>query len=95
MVTKANSASNKPPGAPRWTYVLGSLVGAVGLLWGIVSYFISKPESGKAGIAASAPNPAVTVSGSGSVGVGTMSGGQISLGSPLPAPASAASTAKP
>ena len=95
MLTKANSASNKPPGAPRWTYMLGSLVGAAGLLWGIVSYFISNPESGKVGSAASVPKPAVTVSGSGSVGVGTMSGGQISLGSALPTPASAASTAKP
>lgn len=82
-----NTSGEKPAGPPRWTYVVGSIVAAGGLLWGMVSYFIPKPESQKPAAAITTPSPAsVSVSGSGSVGVGTMSGGQITVGTPAPPP---------
>ena len=88
MVKKPKPASGKE-GAPRWTYVAGAVVAVVGLAWGIVSYFIPKPEPLRQGAAAS--NATVTVSGSGNAGVGTMSGGQIAVGSPATQAASPAS----
>jgi hypothetical protein len=82
--------TGKPKGAqdgpPRWTYVAGAVVAVGGLGWGIVSYFIPKPEAAKPAAA-----PAVVVSGSRSVGVGTMSGGRISVGGSDPAQEAAAS----
>jgi len=75
---------NAKDGAPRWTYVAAAIVAIGGLVWGIVSFFIPKPEVPKAPTAASAPT--VSVSGSGSVGVATMSGGQISVGAPATQP---------
>jgi len=84
-------------GAPRWTYWAAAVVAAGGLLWGIVSYFIPKPQLSKSAATASAPT--VSVSGQDNVGVGTMSGGQISVGTPaVPPPAAGApsgSTSKP
>ena len=72
-----------PSGAPRWTYAVGAVVGAAALLWGIVSYFIPKPEAPKAPVAAvPAPAPSVNVEGTGNIGVGTMSGGTITQGAP-------------
>ena len=74
-------AINKKPakdGVTRWTYWVAAIVAIGGLLWGIVSYFIPKPDLAKTAI--NPASPSVTVSGQGSVGVGTMSGGQISLG---------------
>ena len=68
-------------GAPRWTYAVGAIVGAAALLWGIVSYFIPKPEPLKPPVAAvPAPAPSVNVEGTGNIGVGTMSGGTITQG---------------
>ncbi len=82
-----NTSGDKPAGPPRWTYVVGSIVTAGGLLWGIVSYFIPKPDPQKPAPAAATPAlPSVSVSGSGSVGVVTMSGGQISVGAPVSPP---------
>ena len=68
-------------GAPRWTYAVGAIVGAAALLWGIVSYFIPKPEPPKPPVAAFPPPvPRVNVEGTGNIGVGTMSGGTITQG---------------
>ena len=70
-----------PSGAPRWTYAVGAVVGAAALLWGIVSYFIPKPEPPKPPVAAvPAPVPSVNVDGTGNIGVGTMTGGTITQG---------------
>ena len=77
-------------GPPRWTYIAGAVVAIGGLAWGIVGYFIPKPEFPKAPSTVSAPG--VNVSGNGSVGVGTMSGGQVSLGASVAQPAAATST---
>jgi hypothetical protein len=85
MAAKPKDAKEGPP---RWTYAAGAIVAIGGLAWGIVSYFIPKPELPKA--PAAAPATTVTVSGSGSVGVGTMSGGQISVGAAPPAAAASA-----
>jgi hypothetical protein len=87
MATKPKDIKDGPP---RWTYVAGSIVAIGGLVWGVVSYFIPKPELPKAPATVSAPG--VTVSGNGSVGVGTMSGGQISVGAPATQPTAATST---
>lgn len=78
MVTKKPTEAKE--GAPRWTYVAGSTVAVAGLIWGIASYFIPRPEPTKAAVAA--PSPTVSVSGAGNVGLGSMSGGHISLGVP-------------
>jgi hypothetical protein len=32
-------------GAPRWTYVVGALVAAGGLIWGIISHFDDKRQA--------------------------------------------------
>ena len=70
-----------PSGAPRWTYAVGAVVGAAALLWGIVSYFIPKPEPPKPPVAAvPAPAPSVNVEGTGNIGVGSMTGGTITQG---------------
>ena len=70
-----------PSGAPRWTDALGAIVGAAALLWGIVSYFIPKPEPPKLPVAVvPAPPPSVNVDGTGNIGVGSMSGGTITQG---------------
>jgi hypothetical protein len=83
-----------PSGAPRWTYAVGAIVGAVGLVWGIVSSFIPKPgDAAKAAPAATQPTTSVTVSGSGNVGVGNNSG-TINIGAPAPA-TPPASTSRP
>ena len=80
MVAKPKTAP-APSGAPRWTYAVGAIVGAAALLWGIVSYFITKPEAPKAPVAAApAPVPSVNVEGTGNVGVGSMSGGTLTQG---------------
>lgn len=36
--------SARSTGAPRWTYIAGALVAVAGLVWGIVSFLISRPE---------------------------------------------------
>lgn len=88
MVKKSSDGKEGPP---RWTYTAGSIVAIGGLVWGIASYFIPKPEQQKPTPAAVTPAPSVSVSGSGNVGVGTMSGGQISVGIPaVPSKASSA-----
>ena len=72
-----------PSGAPRWTYAVGAIVGAAALLWGIVSYFIPKPEPPKPPVAAvPAPAPSVNVDGTGNIGVGSMTGGTITQVAP-------------
>lgn len=48
-------------GAPPWTYALSAIVGAAALVWGIVSYFVPKPEPTKTPVVV-APGPAVTQS---------------------------------
>ena len=55
------SSAGKPSGAPRWTYVVGALVGAAGLVWAVASHFIPKAETPKQP-AASAPLPSYTAS---------------------------------
>jgi hypothetical protein len=73
--------------------IVGALVPASGLVWGVVTHFVPKVEPAKtpataqaavAPVAASAsvPGPSVSVSGSGNVGVGVMSGGTINNGKP-------------
>jgi hypothetical protein len=32
-------------GAPRWTYVVGALVAAGGLIWGVISHFVDKQQA--------------------------------------------------
>ena len=82
MVAKPKIAP-APSGAPRWTYAVGAIVGAAALLWGIVSYFIPKPEPPNAPVAVvPPPPPSVNVEGTGNIGVGTMSGGTITQGAP-------------
>ena len=48
-------------GAPPWTYALSAIVGAAALVWGIVSYFVPKPEPAKTPVVV-APGLAVTQS---------------------------------
>ncbi len=83
MAAKAKPES----GPPRWTYVLGAIVAAAGMLWGVVSFFIPKSEIARPDLHTPAPAPpvSVTVPGSGSVGVGIMSGGSIAVGATTPA----------
>ena len=73
-----------PSGAPRWTYAVGAIVGAAAVLWGIVSYFIPKPEPPKITIpvpAPPAPKPEVSMEGGcNNIGVANMSGGTITQG---------------
>jgi len=65
-------------GAPRWTAVLGAVVGAVGVLWSIVSYFMSHPL----GREPPPRNTPLSISVSeGGIGIGEMHGGQIIYGS--------------
>lgn len=64
---------------PRWSYVVAAIVAVVGMVWGVVSYFIPKAESPQS---TAEPRTTVTVTGTDNVGVGTMSGGSISKGSP-------------
>ena len=86
MATRPKAAKDGPP---RWTFAAGAIVAIGGLGWGIVSYFIPKPEPPRPPVAAPPPN--VTVSGNGSVGVGVISGGQISIGAPASQPAATTS----
>ena len=85
MATKSKSEL----GPARWTYSLAAVVGAAGLMWAIVSYFIPKPDPLKPPAAVVIPSQqgdaSVDVSGSGSVGVGNMSGGTIGVAAPVPA----------
>lgn len=82
MVTKPKQASSGPP---QWTYVIGAIVTVGGLVWGMVSYFIPKPEPVKTtALPAPAPTPSVNVSGTSNIGVGQMSGGQIIGGGVAP-----------
>ena len=43
MGTHAKRPPGKPEGTPRWVPVAGALVGIVGLVWAVVSFFL-KPE---------------------------------------------------
>ena len=43
MGTNAKRPPGKPEGTPRWVPVAGALVGIVGLVWAVVSFFL-KPE---------------------------------------------------
>ena len=69
-------------GTPQWTYFVTAAVAVVGLAWGIVSYFIPKPEPIKPP-APAAPTVNVTVSGQQNTTVGVMNGGNVN--SPAPA----------
>ena len=73
----AAKKSTPASGAPRWTYVVGTLVGVTGLVWGIISFILTDRIQTKP-VAPAATQ--VSVSGSGNVGVGTMSGGSITVG---------------
>jgi hypothetical protein len=79
-------------GAPRWTYVIGAIVGAASLFWTVTSYFVShsrNPEPASlehslaSSITVSGSGPAastqVTVTGQG-VRVSQMNGGTIQTG---------------
>jgi hypothetical protein len=93
MVTKPQQKSN-PEGAPRWTSVVGAIVAIGGLALGVFSYLAPKPETKLAQQPAiSASGPVVNVSGSSNVGIGTMTGGQVSIGTPGPSSASLPSKA--
>lgn len=87
MVTRKPTETKE--GAPRWTYVAGAAVAVVGLIWGIASHFISKPDLPKPPVAV--PGRPVSVSGVGNVGAGEMSGGVISNGVPAAPTAQAGS----
>jgi hypothetical protein len=93
MATSKQPAAAGPSGPPQWHYLVGAIVAVGGLLWGVVSYFIPKPDPPKpAPVIVPAPAPAsVSVTGAGAVGVGTMSGGSISVGA-VPAQAAASAT---
>lgn len=92
MATKSKPTTpQQPSGAPRWTYSLGAVVGAVGLCWAIVSYFVPKPESVKPAPASAPMSPSgpvsVTAPGNDNVVVGSMTGGTITKGAPVSEPA--------
>lgn len=92
-----------PSGPPRWTYGLGAIVGAAGLVWTIASYFIPKPEPAKPPAPPAVPittpappAPAPSVSGSGNVVIGRdMTGGQIVVNAPVPPAPSASAASRP
>lgn len=89
----ATRQKQKPtsPGPPQWSYIVTAIVALGGLAWGVISYFVPKPEPPKPAVVAPAePSVSVTVSGPGSVGVGTMTGGQITGGAATPAVPAAA-----
>lgn len=76
---------NKPSSqaTPQWTYYVTAAVAVGGLLWGIVSYFIPKPEPAKP------PSPAApaqvittTVTGQGNNTIGVMNGGTLNTATP-------------
>jgi hypothetical protein len=73
----ASKKAKSKSGAPRWTYVAGTMVAIVGLVWGIVSFFLAEKPS-----AAPPATTNVNVDAPGSVGVGTMEGGTITVGAP-------------
>lgn len=84
-------AAKKPisaAGAPRWTYIVGTLVAVAGLVWGIVSFVLAARAQNRPTATTAAP---VSVSGTGNVAVGTMSGGSITVGAPQKADGSEAS----
>jgi hypothetical protein len=53
-------ASTAPSGAPRWTYGLTAVVGAVVAVWAVVSHFVPKAEAVKPVVAAAASVPAAS-----------------------------------
>ena len=62
------SKDTKSSGQPRWTYVVGALVLAGGLLWTIISHFVpSRPPQPI--MPSSNENVNVSVTGPGSVGI--------------------------
>ena len=69
-------ASN--PGAPPWTYVVGAIATAAGIVWGIVSFFFARTPSQLP--APAATSSTVSVVGSGNVAIGTVSGGSVVIG---------------
>jgi len=71
------AAKSRPAGPPRWTYTIGAIIAAGGLIWTVASHFIPKPDSAAA---APTPVPNVSVTGKDNVGVGNMSGGTINNG---------------
>lgn len=77
MVNKPTPNTTKE-GPPRWTYAAGAIVAIGTLVWGVVSYFVPRPEPLNPALTP-AP-PAVSISGSDNVGIGTMTGGQITHG---------------
>jgi hypothetical protein len=86
-VAKKSPPNDAREGQPRWTYAVAAIVAAVGLVWGIISYFIPKPEPQKPPMTVTAPlTSGVNVTGSGNVGVGTMSGGTINVPGTAPTP---------
>jgi hypothetical protein len=85
MTSKSKPATpQQPSGAPRWTYSLGAVVGAVGLCWAIVSNFIPKPEPVKPALVSAPMSPSgpisVTAPGNDNVVIGQMTGGTITKG---------------
>jgi hypothetical protein len=87
-------APTQPSGPPRWTYTLAAIVGAVGVVWAVVSHFV--PKAGTAASAAPS-STTITVNGNGSLATQTMTGGVIHIGQPPAASASvpAVQAAKP
>lgn len=64
-------------GAPRWTYIVGALVAVAGLVWGIVSFLMSRSEPPVAPLpvqhADAEGGTAINASGSAQVSVGAAS----------------------
>jgi hypothetical protein len=81
--TLSKSVQPASGGAPRWTYVIGAIVGAAGLFWTVTSYFFSHSRSPDPASSGYVPASSITVSGSG-IGVGQMNGGQINQELPPP-----------
>lgn len=86
MATKPKEAKDGPP---RWTYVAGSVVAIGGLAWGIVSYFIPKPELPKA---PAAPAVAQEAKANGGNAVNAAGNANVVIGD-QPSPPTAASSA--
>ncbi len=85
MVSKSKTTTpQQPSGAPRWTYILGSIVGAAGLGWAIVSHFLQESKSVTPAPPAHASAPmsppgsvTATATGNNNKVIGTMTGGTI------------------
>jgi hypothetical protein len=89
--------SRPEAGAPKWTYLVGTIVTVAALLWAIVSFFLKPEEAKKPAGTSTQQSVNVSVPGNGNVVVGAQTGGDVRVerdpappGSSHPASASAA-----